>query len=155
VAGLLLILLEAAHGAFVLSMVGLAALVTAAVAAAGLRSLAVTVPVFLVVSLGLLLLLRPLAVRRLRSWPASAATNVQALVGQTGRVVVPFDDRGVGYVLVGGERWRAHVAEGWDTARLSVGSTCTVLAVQGATLEVCPEPLTTENAQDRWRGARP
>lgn len=142
VVGFVLLAMEAMHGAFILSMIGLAALATAVVAALTGGSLVFALPAFVVFSLATLFLLRPFAVRRLHRWPGNANTNVSALMGQSARVVQPFagEDR-VGYILIGGEKWRAKLAEGWEIDQLPTGSNCTVLRIDGATLEVCPEEL--------------
>ena len=138
--GVLLLALESVSGTFVLAVLGGAAVCTAALAVPA-RSLTVTGPGFALLSLLGLLFLRPLLLARLRDVAASEPTNVAALTGRTARLVRPFDPRGYGRVAVGGEEWRAHLAEGWTRAAWGEGASFTVLGAEGVTLEVCPEDL--------------
>ncbi len=136
--GAALLALEVGNGTFVLAILGVAALATAAATLGGLP------PLLQVLAFGLfgaagLFMLRPLLLRRVRA--TGAATNVAALPGQTARLVRPFDASGIGRVAVGGEEWRARLAEGWPAGQWAEGSRFTVLRVEGVTLEVCPEDL--------------
>ncbi len=130
--GVLLMLLESLHGAFILSILGAAALVVAAlswlVPISGIQLVA-----WAALSLVGLWLVRPVLTRR---WGKGrgAPTNVAALVGQRGVVVAPFDPRRVGRVRVGGETWRAHLVEGCPVP--PEGAELAVVGSQGATLEV-------------------
>ena len=138
VIGIALLVLESMHGAFVLSVLGVGAL-AAAVMALLLPLAVVTVPTFAVVSIVGLFTLRPWAVRRFGR-RGGMATNVDALVGRTAQVLVPFEpETRTGRVVVGAEQWRARLEEGW--AAPGVGGQCTVLSVDGNTLQVCPEDL--------------
>lgn len=145
--GVVLIMMESAHGAFIVSMLGTAALLTALFALLVTHSLSVTLPLFVLFSIAGLVLVRPWAVRHVRSWPGSRATNVQSFVGQTVRLVRGFGPDGIGYVVVGAENWRARLADGWEQREYPVGSELTVLGVEGTTLQVCPEVL-AESSQE-------
>lgn len=133
--GVILMLLEVLHGAFILSVLGASALVTAAVDVL-FPSLALTLITFAILAALGLWLLRPRLLRRVRGRAGAAAeTNVAALVGSTARVQVPFDDEGMGRVRVGTEEWRARLRTGepWTP-----GTPLTVVGSSGATLEVAP-----------------
>ncbi len=138
--GVVLLALETVSGTFVLAVVGGAAVLTAVVAVPA-RSFAVTGPAFAALSLLGLLFLRPLLLARIRGAAAAGPTNVAALTGRTARLVRPFDPQGYGRVAVGGEEWRAHLADGWTRAAWGEGASFTVLGAEGVTLEVCPEDL--------------
>ena len=136
--GLALLLLESLNGTFILAVLGGASLLVAGIALLVPGPL-VTVPCFALGGMLGLLFLRPLLLRRLRGAPDEGRSNVAALAGQSARLVAPFDTRGYARVEVGGEQWRAHLAEGWPNGGWAIGATFTVLGVQGVTLEVCPE----------------
>lgn len=147
--GVVLIMMESVHGAFIVSVLGTAALLTALVALLITHSLSVTLPIFVVLSIAGLVVVRPWAVRHVHRWPGAQATNVQSFVGQTVRLVRAFGPDGIGYVLVGAENWRARLADGWEQREYPVGSELTVLGVEGATLQVCPEVLTEASKESR------
>ena len=133
--GVILMLLEVFHGAFVLSVLGASALVTAAVDVL-FPSLALTLVTFGLLAVLGLWLLRPQLLRRVRGRAGDAdETNVAALVGSTAHVQVPFDDEGLGRVRVGAEEWRARLRTG---ALWTPGTPLTVVGSSGATLEVAP-----------------
>lgn len=138
VIGGLLLLLELANGAFVLAVLGVSAVATGGVALL-LPPPTVTVPAFLAMAAFGLAVLRPLALRRFRS--GEQRTNVEAVIGHTARLVSAFDEAHYGRVTVGGESWRAHLADGWVDRPWHAGARFTVLAASGVTLEVCPEDL--------------
>ena len=138
VIGVALLVLESMHGAFVLSVLGVGALVAAVVALLVPLTI-VTLPTFAVVSGVGLFTLRPWVLRRFGG-RGGIATNADAMVGRMAQVLVPFEpETRTGRVVVGAEQWRARVAEGW--AMPGVGGQCTVLSVEGNTLQVCPEDL--------------
>jgi membrane protein implicated in regulation of membrane protease activity len=106
----------------------------AASAAAGLDAgLAVQVLVFAAVTVALLGLVRPVAVRHLRQ-PSSTRTGAQALVGRTAVVTRALDGPELaGQVRLDGEVWTARSA-GQDP--VAEGETVTVLEIRGATAVV-------------------
>jgi len=104
-------------------------------ALAGAATAAVTDNAFLpwvsfsIVSVGLLVLVRPLAAQR-RQQPAELRSGVERLVGQPAEVVSDVDGRD-GRVKLQGELWTARSFDG--AARFPVGETVHVLEIDGAT----------------------
>lgn len=130
-AGLVLCLAEIFSLALVLLSFGAAAFAAAAAAALGAGGSA-SLAVFAAVSLLTLLVLRPLAVKRLgRRADEGAATNAEALIGRAGLVSVAVPERGRGRVRVGGEDWSAMADEA-----LPEGTAVVVESVEGVTLRV-------------------
>jgi membrane protein implicated in regulation of membrane protease activity len=117
----------------VLIMLAIAALTTAGAAALGAGA-AVQVAVFAVVSLGLVVVVRPLARRRLRVPLTSAQrTGIEGLKGRNAVVVRTVDQHG-GRVKLGGEEWSA---QSYDPLQvLPVGKTVQVMEIRGATAVV-------------------
>ena len=90
--------------------------------------------IFAVVSLAMLLLLRPF----LRKFvdPHKVPTNVDAMIGKEALVTEEIDNLlGVGAVKVGGVLWTARSATG---AHIPVGTVVTVQAVEGVKALVAP-----------------
>ena len=67
--------------------------------------------------------------------PKSQATNVDAVIGQTGVVTVRIAPHEPGQVKVGDEIWRAELA-GADDAPREPGAKVTIESVDGVTLKV-------------------
>lgn len=99
-------------------------------------------------SLGSLLGLRPVLVRRFLHPPGTGVrTNVEALVGKSGVVVKRFDPvTRLGRVVVEGEDWRGTLLEAGSGggAALEPGTRIVVVQVDGSTLVVEKE------AGDTW-----
>ncbi len=132
--GILLLILEMFSFSFFLASFGLAALLTAFVAA-GDASFTWQIASFAAVSTALLALLRPLA-RGMYAKSDPQRTNVDALSGQIGLVIEQINDAAApGRVKVGGEEWRALSSDG---SLLAVGARVSIIAVDGATLMVRP-----------------
>lgn len=88
--------------------------------------------VFVAVSGGALLLLRPLALRV--SGHAPNTVGIDRVVGREAIVLEPIDPQhGRGVVRVGSERWSA---EGVDGTVIAAGATVEVVGVDGAHLKV-------------------
>lgn len=104
VAGLALIGLEVLGGEFVLLMLGGGALAAAGTSAAGADTW-VSAVVFAVVSIALLLLVRPPLKRHFLSGPMHAM-NTDALLGARAEVVEQVTEDG-GLVRIGGDIWTA------------------------------------------------
>jgi membrane protein implicated in regulation of membrane protease activity len=86
---------------------------------------------FLVVSVVLLLALRPLA-RSHRRLPPTLRTGTAALVGKTGTVVERIaNDEGVGCVRIDGEVWTARSFD--DDEVIDAGKRVQVVEIKGAT----------------------
>ena len=113
---------------FFLGPIALAAVAAAVVALAG-GGLAVQWIVFIAVSLGSLVVLRPIARRHLRT-PAQLRTGTAALVGGSA-VVVERVDRDGGQVKLAGEIWSARAYD--DDDAFEPGARVEVMKIDGAT----------------------
>jgi membrane protein implicated in regulation of membrane protease activity len=106
------------------------ALVAALVSGAGAGA-AISWASFLVVSLALLVALRPIA-RSHRSQPPRLRTGTAALVGKTGMVVERIaNDEGVGCVRIDGEVWTARSYDDDDV--IEAGKRVQIVEIRGAT----------------------
>jgi membrane protein implicated in regulation of membrane protease activity len=90
---------------------------------------AVQVGAFAIVSLALLLLVRPIAARHLRT-PSKIRTGVAALVGAEAEVLAPVTAKD-GRVKLSGEIWSARAYDGESV--YAVGSQVRVVEISGAT----------------------
>jgi membrane protein implicated in regulation of membrane protease activity len=106
------------------------AAVAAVVSAAGAPT-AAALAVFLVIAVGLLLALRPLA-RAHRRLPPSIRTGTAALVGEQATVLERIaNGEGVGCVRLGGEVWTARAYD--DDETFEAGTRVQVIEIRGAT----------------------
>ncbi len=106
------------------------AAVAAVVSAAGAPT-AVALAIFLVIAIGLLLALRPLA-RSHRRLPPAIRTGTAALVGEQATVVERIaNGEGVGCVRLGGEVWTARAYD--DDETYEAGARVQVIEIRGAT----------------------
>jgi membrane protein implicated in regulation of membrane protease activity len=120
---------------FVLAPLALGALVAAGASLAGL-SAALSVLVFLALSIGILRSLRPLALRHQRR-PMTLRTGAAALVGERAVVINRIaNDEGVGSVRIDGELWTARSFD--DGVVIGAGEVVEVVAIRGATALVMP-----------------
>lgn len=133
VAGLLLIVAEVLSLDFVLIMFGVSALVAAGFAWLG-ASIWLEVAVFGGTSVVLMLLARPVLMRRLRTDPKP--TNVDALLGDQAIVISTVDAHG-GKIKLRGELWSARAYD--ETEVLEPGQRVTVMTISGATAVVMGE----------------
>ena len=113
---------------FFLGPIAIAAVLSAAVALAG-AGLAIQWVVFIVGSLGSLLVLRPVARRHLRT-PPSIRTGTAALLGAPATVLERVDRSG-GQVKIGGEIWSARSYDEDDS--FEAGARVEVMKIDGAT----------------------
>ncbi len=128
IVAVLLALGEVATLSFFLGPIALAAIVAALVAALG-GGLVLQLIVFIAGSLGSLALLRPIAVRHLRT-PARLRSGTAALVGTKALVLERVDVHG-GQVKIGGEVWSARA---YDEAQvIEPGARVDVVKIEGAT----------------------
>lgn len=134
---LVLGLIEVASLDLVFMMLSAGALAAALAAFLG-ASFPVQVLVFVVASGLLLLVARPVALRRLKPAGAEQRTGTAAQVGRTAEVLEPVDARS-GLVKLTGETWTARSA---DAARtFAAGETVRVVRIDGATAVVdAPDP---------------
>lgn len=96
-------------------------------------STGIQIVVFLVISIGLLLSARPIAVKYFNK--DRVKTNVESMIGRQAIVVSEIDNlRGIGRVTVGGLEWSARTGD--DAKTLPVGAVATVTAVDGVKLIV-------------------
>jgi len=129
--GVILVLAEMLSGAFVLVMLGGAALVAALVASIGVGGLLSGV-VFAAVAAGGITLARPALVRHMHLGE-HVKTNVDALVGGKAVVVATVDAQS-GQVKINGEVWSARSYD--ETEVLEPGRSVTIMNISGATAVV-------------------
>ena len=99
---------------------------------------------FFVVSLILLYLTRPVAVKYFNK--DRVKTNVESLIGRQAIVISEIDNlQGIGQVTVGGQEWSARSVK--DDVQLPVGSVVVVRSVSGVKLIVEDKDLSAENQQ--------
>ena len=99
---------------------------------------------FFVVSLILLYLTRPVAVKYFNK--DRVKTNVESLIGRQAIVISEIDNlRGIGQGTVGGQEWSARSVK--DDVQLPVGSVVVVRSVSGVKLIVEEKVLSAENEQ--------
>lgn len=127
---------ETVSGTFVLIMMSGGAVGGAITAGAG-GPLLLQVIVSLIVTLGLLWLVRPVAVRHLHPGPA-AITGSDALVGREAMVLSTVTQDG-GRVRLNGAEWSARAKDPEQT--LSAGTRVSVIAIDGATAVVWQDPF--------------
>ena len=127
---------ETVSGTFVLIMMSGGAVGGAITAGAG-GPLLLQVIVSLIVTLGLLWLVRPVAVRHLHPGPA-AITGSDALVGRDAVVLSTVTQDG-GRVRLNGAEWSARAKDPQQT--LSAGTRVSVIAIDGATAVVWQDPF--------------
>jgi membrane protein implicated in regulation of membrane protease activity len=133
--GLVLVAAEALSGDFVLLMLGVGGLASAAAAALGAPVL-LTAGVFAVVSLGLIAGVRPVIKRKLHAG-TTTRTNTEALVGSHAVAVTEVNSHG-GRVKIGGEIWSARTIA--ETDVIESGHSVTVIEISGATAVVLAKP---------------
>ena len=99
-------------------------------------NLAFQITAFLVVSAGLLVLTRPLVKKYINN--KHTRTNVEAIVGMTGRVVEAINGiEGTGAVIVDGKTWSARALN--ENIRIEADTFVTVREVSGVKLIVEPK----------------
>jgi membrane protein implicated in regulation of membrane protease activity len=128
---------ESASGTFVLLMIAGGAFGGAITAAVGAPLLAQVV-VFIIITLLLLWLVRPIVVKRLLSDPPQI-TGSDALVGRAAVVLTPVSRDEGGRVRLNGGEWSARTTDA--AQQLLPGTRVTVVAIEGATAIVWPDPV--------------
>jgi membrane protein implicated in regulation of membrane protease activity len=91
--------------------------------------------VFFVVSIGLLLSTRKIFVEKLNTGKEN--TNVDALIGDTGQVIMAINPMEVGQVKVNGQVWSAIADD--QLLTLEEGTYVTIKAIEGVKLIVVPK----------------
>ena len=110
-----------------------------AVAAALGAPLWIQVLVFAVISVLLLVAIRPWAKRRLTEGTPDMRTNAEALIGREAIALTAVDVHG-GRIRLGGEEWSARLAPATQggVTRLEAGASVTVTQIDGAVAVVAP-----------------
>lgn len=116
---------------FIMLAVGALAALVATFVGAGF---VLQIVVFSVVSLLMILLVRPIAVRHLRKGPADQQNNIERLVGAAATALEPVTAHS-GTVKIGGDTWTARSADGEPLAQ---GTPLSVSRIDGATAVVEP-----------------
>jgi membrane protein implicated in regulation of membrane protease activity len=88
---------------------------------------------FIVVSVGLLALVRPIATKHLTQSTRPQIDGVQTVVGRTAKVTRPVD-RHSGRIKLGADEWSARTQHSGET--FDVGTTVRILEIEGATAVV-------------------
>ncbi len=141
--GMVLIILESLGAALALASIGVGALLTAVVAFFGLLSLSGLLVVFVVASLVMFGVSRPVA-HRLTGEGNKVKTNTEAMLERTGVVIRPIGGKTEpGYVKLAGDEWRAFPLN--DMA-IPSGIQVVIRKVEGNTLTV--EPCSTAKEEN-------
>ena len=140
IAGVVLLVAELLHNAFVVCWFGVAALLVGVASSLGLTSLASQLLLFAAASALLVVASQVLLKPWLRGRAGAPRTNVEALLGALGEApqglgLLP----GEGRVHLAGLDWSARAANDRPIPR---GARVRVVAVEGVTLVVLPEPDT-------------
>ncbi|MGN0377689.1 MAG: NfeD family protein [Suilimivivens sp.] len=118
----------------------------AAIAAALSLPLWVQIVLFLAVSLVLLYLTRPIAVKYFNK--DRVKTNAESLVGRQAIVISEIDNiQGIGQVTVGGQEWSARNVN--ENKTLPVGSVVTIRAISGVKLMVEEKEMPVEGKEEK------
>ncbi len=99
--------------------------------------------VALVLSVFLLVLIRPVLLRVTRKGADPTPTNIAALYGMAGRVVLPLGETGGQVKLANGETWTARLDASAGIGAVEVGAPVTVTAIRGSTAIVVPTGRTS------------
>lgn len=127
---------------FVFGPLALAAAVTAVVAALG-GTIELQLAVFIVLALGSMFALYPVA-KKQRDASPELATNVDALVGKEARTLETIDRESLGLIRFDDSNWTARAADGVDS--IPPDTPVRVLSIAGATAIV--EPLEPGQTHD-------
>lgn len=134
--GILFAIIEGASVQLVSLWLAIAAIITAALAALGL-SVGLQIAVFLLISIVLLALTRPVAKRLMQTKRQS--TNADQVIGKTGIVRQSIDNEtGAGRVYVMGLEWKARSMTG---EQFQKDDRVRIQAIEGVTLIVSAEPV--------------
>ncbi|MBT2595043.1 NfeD family protein [Arthrobacter sp. ISL-72] len=93
--------------------------------------------VFCVVSLLMVVFVRPVALKHLKKGPAEQRSNIDRLIGESALVMETVSTTS-GLVKIGGDVWSARSEAGV----LNAGQRVVVSAIDGATAVVAPQPET-------------
>jgi membrane protein implicated in regulation of membrane protease activity len=127
---------------FIFGPLAVAAVATAVVAALG-GGIELQLAVFIVLSLGSMFALYPIAKRHGAGDPAHA-TNVDALVGKEGRTLEQISGEALGLIRFDNSNWTARTVDGAPT--IAPDTAVRVVSIAGATAIV--EPLDPSQTSD-------
>jgi len=96
-----------------------------------------------VLSVLLLLTIRPLLLRIMTKDADQTPSNVAALIGLSGRVMSTVGATGGLVKLANGETWTARLASGPDSGPIEPGTQVSVTAIEGSTAVVLPSERNT------------
>ncbi len=99
--------------------------------------------VALVLSVLMLVLIRPVLLRLTRKGADPTPSNIDALYGMSGRVVLQLGEAGGQVKLANGETWTARLDDSAGTGAVEVGAPVTVTAIRGSTAIVVPTGRTS------------
>lgn len=133
VAAAILAVAEVITVSFGMILVAAGALAAALASALG-AGIGIQLAAFAVVSVAGIVVIRPIAVRRLRQRPG-LRTGPAALVGTTGYVLAEITPH-TGLVKIGGEEWSARPYD--EQSVIPAGATVDILQIRGATALVHP-----------------
>lgn len=133
-AAIVLAIIEILMLDFIFLMMALAAL-SATLSTTFLDSFVAQVVLFAIVSIALLLGLRPPLIRRFHQSSPNIAMNSDGLVGQDALVTQTVTDQ-TGLARIAGDTWTARPES--NQLVLPEGSTATVVAIRGATAYLAP-----------------
>ncbi len=136
VVGILLVAAEMFVGELTLLMLGGGALITAGISFAADTSVVADAIIFAIVSVALMLGVRPMLLRRFAT-PPPTLTNVDALTGKTALVLEAVGAHS-GRVKLGGEEWTARPFD--PSEEYPQGTTVYVMKIDGATAVVWKGP---------------
>lgn len=98
---------------------------------------------FIVVSLIMLIFTRPFAVKYVNKH--TAKTNLDSIIGQTGRVIAKIDNaQASGYVVFNGNEWAARSVDG---SVIDIDTMVTIKSIEGVKLMV--EPIAQAAAEEK------
>ncbi|THG33409.1 NfeD family protein [Naasia lichenicola] len=96
----------------------------------------------------LLFVVRPILLRATRKGADLTPTNLDALSGMAGRVVIELGEHGGQVKLANGETWTALLVQGHDAVPLPIGARVTVASISGSTAHVLPVPVASAPPPD-------
>ena len=91
-----------------------------------------------VLSVLLILIIRPFMLRYLRKGEDPTPSNIDALSGMTARVLLAINDHGGQVKLANGETWTARLSDVTEHRLVEIGERVIVTAIEGSTAVVVP-----------------
>ncbi|WP_403025266.1 NfeD family protein [Salinibacterium sp. GXW1014] len=98
----------------------------------------VQIAVAAILSVLLILLIRPVLLRRLRRGEDTTPSNIDALMGMDGRVVIAIGDSPGQVKLANGEVWTSRLSPLTEHRVVAEGERVVVTAIEGSTAVVVP-----------------